>query len=98
MNLGELTTYDSAKKAIVVHTGDNIVCHVISAVCSGFVASICSTPADVAKSRIMNQVADPVTGLMPYKGTLHCWRKVRGDFGRENHPRVDRNSSSAEFS
>merc|ERR1712110_157281 len=44
VNLGELTAYDTAKKAIVVHTGDNLVCHLCSAICSGFVASLCSTP------------------------------------------------------
>jgi len=80
VNLGELTTYDSAKKAIVVHTGDNLLCHLCSAICSGFVASLCSTPADVAKSRIMSQTALP-DGTMPYSGTLDCWRKVVANEG-----------------
>merc|ERR1712032_1085306 len=47
---------------------------------SGFVASLCSTPADVAKSRIMNQAALP-DGTMPYAGTLDCWRKVVANEG-----------------
>jgi len=80
VNLGELTTYDSAKKAIVLHTGDNLLCHLCSAICSGFVASLCSTPADVAKSRIMSQSALP-DGTMPYSGTLDCWRKVVANEG-----------------
>merc|ERR1712060_273629 len=80
VNLGELTTYDTAKKAIVVHTGDNLVCHLCSAICSGFVASLCSTPADVAKSRIMSQAKLP-DGSMPYAGTLDCWRKVVANEG-----------------
>ena len=75
VNLGELTTYDSAKKTIVAYTGDNLLCHLSSAICSGFVASLCSTPADVAKSRIMSQQALP-DGTMPYKGTFDCWQKV----------------------
>ncbi|EOD13898.1 mitochondrial carrier protein [Emiliania huxleyi CCMP1516] len=75
VNLGELTTYDSAKKAIVVYTGDNLKCHLASAICSGFVASLCSTPADVAKSRIMGQAKLP-DGTMPYNGTFDCWAKV----------------------
>jgi len=75
VNLGELTTYDSAKKAIVVYTGDNLKCHLASAICSGFVASLCSTPADVAKSRIMGQAKLP-DGTMPYSGTFDCWAKV----------------------
>jgi len=80
VNLGELTTYDSAKKAIVVYTGDNLLCHLCSAICSGFVASLCSTPADVAKSRIMAQTALP-DGTMPYNGTFDCWRKVVANEG-----------------
>lgn len=75
VNLGELTAYDTAKNTIVQHTGDNIVCHIMSAICSGFVASVFSTPADVAKSRIMNQVPFR-DGSLPYRGTLDCWRKV----------------------
>ena len=47
---------------------------------SGFVASLCSTPADVAKSRIMSQTAGP-DGKMPYNGTLDCWRKVVANEG-----------------
>jgi len=75
VNLGELTTYDTAKKAIVPITGDNLLCHLSSAICSGFVASLCSTPADVAKSRIMSQTKLP-DGTFPYNGTLDCWKKV----------------------
>ena len=77
VNLGELTTYDTAKKYLVVRMGDTTLCHVCAAVCSGFVASLCSTPADVAKSRIMGQVPLP-DGTLPYRGTLDCWRKVKG--------------------
>jgi solute carrier family 25 uncoupling protein 27 len=83
VNLGELTTYDTAKKHLVGKLGDSTLCHVSAAVCSGFVASLCSTPADVAKSRIMGQVPLP-DGSLPYYGTLDCWRKVRRccDFAR----------------
>merc|ERR1712185_423936 len=38
VNLGELTTYDSAKKEVVKYTGDNLLCLLPSAICSGFVA------------------------------------------------------------
>merc|ERR1711988_1183207 len=41
VNLGELTTYDSAKKFFVGILGDNLLCHLSSAICSGFVASLC---------------------------------------------------------
>lgn len=79
VNLGELTTYDTAKTYFVAIFGDNLKCHICSAVCSGFFASLCSTPADVAKSRIMNQAKNP-DGSATYKGTLDCWVKtVRGE-------------------
>jgi solute carrier family 25 uncoupling protein 27 len=73
VNLGELATYDSAKDMWLA-TGlveDNIYCHVLSAICSGFFASLCSTPFDVAKTRIMNQGKEKL-----YKGTFDCLRKT----------------------
>jgi solute carrier family 25 uncoupling protein 27 len=73
VNLGELATYDSAKD-MWLRTGwveDNIYCHVLSAVCSGFFASLCSTPFDVAKTRIMNQGKEKI-----YSGTFDCLRKT----------------------
>lgn len=72
VNLGELTTYDTAKSYFVTVFGDTLSCHVSSAVCSGFFASLCSTPADVAKSRIMNQTPR-ADGTLLYRGVLHCW-------------------------
>jgi len=75
VNLGELTTYDTAKGYFVTIFGDTLACHVSSAVCSGFFASLCSTPADVAKSRIMNQSVQ-ADGTMLYRGTVDCWIKT----------------------
>lgn len=75
VNLGELTTYDTAKGYFVTIFGDNFKCHLCSAVCSGFFASLCSTPADVAKSRIMNQ-AKNADGSVLYRGTVDCWVKT----------------------
>eukprot|EP00434_Breviolum_minutum_P039877 symbB.v1.2.035419.t1/scaffold4734.1/size35659/3 len=52
VNLGELSTYDQAKSFILKRSGwnDGTAVHTLSACCSGFVASICATPADVIKS------------------------------------------------
>lgn len=78
--VGALLSYDYAKSAFVESMGfgrDDMRCHVLAAACSGFVASLLSTPADVAKSRIMNQKT--VRGLdnrlhpLHYKGMLDCW-------------------------
>lgn len=57
VNLGDLTTYDSAKRFILRNTSleDNHFVHVMSSACAGFVAASMGTPADVVKTRIMNQ-------------------------------------------
>lgn len=60
VNLGELATYDSAKQAVLasgVTGGDNVAAHALASVCSGFFAALASTPADVVKTRMMNQSA-----------------------------------------
>jgi solute carrier family 25 (mitochondrial uncoupling protein), member 27 len=60
VNLGDLTTYDTVKRYVLNTTGlpDCHIVHIISSVCAGFVAAIMGTPADVIKTRIMNQPTD----------------------------------------
>lgn len=60
VNLGDLTTYDTTKKFILRHTDlvDGPVVHVMGSCCAGFVAAGMGTPADVVKTRIMNQPTD----------------------------------------
>lgn len=60
VNLGDLTTYDSVKRYVLKTTGlpDCHLVHIISSVCAGFVAAMLGTPADVVKTRIMNQPTD----------------------------------------
>lgn len=60
VNLGDLTTYDSVKRYVIKTTGlpDCHLVHIISSVCAGFVAAVMGTPADVVKTRIMNQPTD----------------------------------------
>ena len=67
VNLGELATYDQSKQFIKknLHLEDNTPLHVMSSICSGFVASLCCTPADVIKSRVMQTNS-------PYKGMCDC--------------------------
>lgn len=69
-NLGELATYDQAKMRIL-ETGlveDGMWAHALSSVCSGFFAAVASTPADVVKTRMMNQ--NPAAPL--YRNSLDC--------------------------
>ncbi|KAL4447226.1 hypothetical protein ABPG77_007259 [Micractinium sp. CCAP 211/92] len=72
VNLGELSTYDAAKRAVLrsgVTGGDNAGAHALASLCSGFCASVVSTPADVVKTRLMDQ--DPAAPR--YRGALHCF-------------------------
>lgn len=57
VNLGDLTTYDTIKRFIMhkFHMPDCHTVHVVSSICAGFVAAIMGTPADVIKTRVMNQ-------------------------------------------
>lgn len=60
VNLGDLTTYDSVKRYIIktFNLPDDHVVHIISSVCAGLVAATLATPADVVKTRVMNQPTD----------------------------------------
>lgn len=60
VNLGDLTTYDTVKRYVLRSTGlpDDHLVHIISSICAGFVAAALGTPADVVKTRIMNQQTD----------------------------------------
>lgn len=75
VNLGELATYDQAKQ-LVIHTGlgstDSVQTHALSAIASGLAATVCSSPADVIKTRLMNQSpSNP-----KFSSTLDCLRKT----------------------
>ncbi|KAI4561081.1 hypothetical protein MJG53_021138 [Ovis ammon polii x Ovis aries] len=74
VNMGDLTTYDTVKHYLVLNTPleDNIVTHGLSSLCSGLVASILGTPADVIKSRIMNQPRDKQGRGLLYKSSTDC--------------------------
>tara|TARA_B100001564_G_scaffold297285_1_gene263008 strand:- start:411 stop:1250 length:840 start_codon:yes stop_codon:yes gene_type:complete len=71
VNLGELATYDYAKKFIKKKTQlhDGPLIHFSSSICSGFAAAICCTPADVIKSRLMKTNSE-------YKGIIDCFSKT----------------------
>lgn len=76
VNLGELSTYDLAKSKIVesgILRGDAMQTHVLSSLLSGVVSSLISTPADVVKTRMMNQGQS--NSKMLYTGSLHCLRE-----------------------
>ncbi|ELT96296.1 hypothetical protein CAPTEDRAFT_151682 [Capitella teleta] len=76
VNLGDLTTYDTAKHLILVNTSlpDAPLLHSIASACSGLISAVLSTPADVVKTRIMNQMMS--SGPPVYKGSVDCFIKT----------------------
>ncbi|XP_041363236.1 mitochondrial uncoupling protein 4-like [Gigantopelta aegis] len=82
VNMGDLATYDTVKHKILAHTNlkDNYVTHMLSSACSGVVAASLGTPADVIKTRIMNQPTANGKGLL-YKGSIDCLIKTVSNEG-----------------
>lgn len=78
VNLGDLTTYDSAKRFIIYNVGipDSHLTHVLSSICAGLVAATMGTPADVVKTRIMNQPTDEKGRGLYYKSSFDCLIKT----------------------
>jgi solute carrier family 25 uncoupling protein 27 len=77
VNLGDLTTYDTAKHLILTRTSlkDNPVTHTLASACSGLVSAILGTPADVVKTRIMNQQYINGRGAL-YSSSVDCLVKT----------------------
>ncbi|KAH8250489.1 hypothetical protein KR038_007275 [Drosophila bunnanda] len=78
VNLGDLTTYDTIKHLIMhrLQMPDCHTVHVLASVCAGFVAAIMGTPADVVKTRIMNQPTDEKGRGLLYRGSVDCLRQT----------------------
>ncbi|XP_048453006.1 mitochondrial uncoupling protein 4 [Rhincodon typus] len=74
VSLGDLTTYDTVKHFLLRHTTlkDNSLCHGLSSICSGLVAATMGCPADVIKTRIMNQTRDKQGRGLLYTSTVDC--------------------------
>lgn len=66
VNLGDLTTYDTTKRWIMKEFSlpDCQTVHIMSSICAGFVAATMGTPADVVKTRVMNQPCDNMGRLV----------------------------------
>lgn len=77
VNMGELACYDHAKRFIIHNQvcNDNIFAHTLSSIMSGLAATALSCPADVVKTRMMNQAGSD--GTMPkYRNPYDCLVKT----------------------
>ncbi|GAA0183635.1 secondary carrier transporter [Lithospermum erythrorhizon] len=77
VNMGELACYDHAKSFIIRNkiSNDNIYAHTLSSIMSGLAATTLSCPADVIKTRMMNQISDR-NGCVKYKSSYDCLVKT----------------------
>lgn len=66
VNAAELGTYDQAKSVIIPYTGDNFGAHLGASTIAGITSACVSTPADVVKTRLMNQAGS----VQQYKGVV----------------------------
>lgn len=78
VNLGDLTTYDFAKRTIMQKTKlpDCHTVHIMASICAGLVAATMGTPADVIKTRIMNQPTDATGRGLLYKNSIDCFQQT----------------------
>lgn len=77
VNMGELACYDHAKHFVIENkiAEDNIYAHTLSSIMSGLSATALSCPADVVKTRMMNE-AGRVEGQIRYKNSIDCLVKT----------------------
>eukprot|EP00668_Euglena_longa_P032231 GGOE01041532.1.p1 GENE.GGOE01041532.1~~GGOE01041532.1.p1 ORF type:complete len:279 (+),score=45.17 GGOE01041532.1:57-839(+) len=68
VNVGELAAYDQCKRLVLKYTSlpDNAQCHGLASIGSGFFSTLCSTPMDVMKTRLMQSQSQ-------FRGVAHCF-------------------------
>lgn len=83
VNMGELACYDHAKRFVIEKgiTNDNVYGHTLASFMSGLAATSLSCPADVVKTRMMNQAGGKSDGSdIGYRNSVDCLvRTVRGE-------------------
>lgn len=77
VNMGELACYDHAKHFVIQNQicGDNIYSHTLASIMSGLSATALSCPADVVKTRMMNQAVSK-EGKSMYNNSYDCLVKT----------------------
>lgn len=77
VNMGELACYDHAKQFVIRSriADDNVYAHTLASIMSGLAATSLSCPADVVKTRMMNQAAQK-EGKVLYSSSYDCLVKT----------------------
>ncbi|CAG9862586.1 unnamed protein product [Phyllotreta striolata] len=76
--IGDVTTYDAVKTLFKQHANisDRFFLHFIASFIAGFVTTVLSCPADVVKTRYMNQPVDEHGKNLIYTGVCDCYRRI----------------------
>ncbi|XP_049869227.1 mitochondrial uncoupling protein 4-like [Pectinophora gossypiella] len=77
VNMGDLAAYDYTKKLLINDFGmpDSTSVHACAALIAGLTAAILGTPADLIKTRLMNQPVGPNGRGLRYAGMVDCFRQ-----------------------
>ncbi|XP_016979401.1 mitochondrial uncoupling protein 4C [Drosophila rhopaloa] len=78
MTAGDVGSYDISKRTFkrLLELEDGLPLRFLSSMCAGFTASVLSNPADVIKSRMMNQPVDENGKNLYYKNSIECIRRL----------------------
>lgn len=71
VNAAELGTYDHAKQMLVPYLGDTLGNHIGASLVAGLASAATSTPADVVKTRLMNQAGTSNQGVVSTLRAIH---------------------------
>lgn len=93
VNMGELACYDHAKHFVIerkISGGDNIYAHTLASIMSGLASTTLSCPADVVKTRMMNQGEkgvyrssyDCLVKTVRFEGVSALWKGFLPTWGR----------------
>lgn len=76
--MGELVAYDTGKQFLLKYMDDDIYCHALSSLNSGFWSTLLSTPAGVLKTRLMSDsssnMVDCTKEIIKNEGILGLWK------------------------
>ncbi|EDW63988.1 mitochondrial uncoupling protein 4 [Drosophila virilis] len=77
-SLGGISFYDLGKRNIkkLLNSEENLLVQFLAAMVAGFFCSALSCPADVVKSRIMNQPVDDQGRPLRYKNSIDCLQQL----------------------
>ncbi|XP_017115176.1 mitochondrial uncoupling protein 4C [Drosophila elegans] len=78
MTAGDVGSYDVSKRTFkrLLELEDGLQLRFLSSMCAGLAASVLSNPADVIKSRMMNQPVDESGRNLYYRNSIECVRKL----------------------